>query len=66
MAEQKTLDAKTAARREYYREWRRNHPEKVKATRDRFWAKQAERFANAAAVADMASPVSLEGRSMIQ
>jgi hypothetical protein len=37
-------DAKTAARRAYYREWAKKNPDKVKAKMDRFWARQAERM----------------------
>lgn len=36
----KILDAKTA-RREYYREWRKKNPEKVRAINERYWAKKA-------------------------
>lgn len=28
-------------RNEYMREWRKNHPDKVKAARDRYWEKKA-------------------------
>ena len=40
-AAQKALDAKTAARRAYYKEWRRKHPDKVRAAQERFFAKLA-------------------------
>jgi hypothetical protein len=36
------FDAKGAARRKYDREWRERNPSKVKAIKERFWAKHAE------------------------
>ena len=33
-------DAK-AVRREYYREWRKKNPEKVRAINERYWTKKA-------------------------
>ena len=30
------------ARREYYRKWRQEHPESVKATQMRFWTRKAQ------------------------
>lgn len=39
--DQKTIDAAKEARRAYQREWRRNNPDKVKATTMRYWAKKA-------------------------
>jgi len=43
LAAQKELDAATEARRAYYRAWAKKNPDKVKANRERFWARQAER-----------------------
>lgn len=43
MSAQKALDAKTEARRAYYREWRQKNPDKVREAKDRFFAKLAER-----------------------
>ena len=40
---QDTQDEIKEAQRAYYREWTRKNPEKVKANRARFWARQAER-----------------------
>ena len=41
---------KIEARREYHREWRKNHPESVKAARDRFWIKKAAEMKQAAEI----------------
>lgn len=35
------------ARREYYREWRRKNPDKVKATQQRYWLRKAEQIQRA-------------------
>ena len=35
-----------AARREYMRRWRAEHPESVKAAQVRYWAKKAESMKN--------------------
>ncbi len=35
-----------AARREYMRRWRAEHPEAVKAAQVRYWAKKAEALKN--------------------
>ncbi len=35
-----------AARREYMRKWRAEHPEAVKAAQVRYWAKKAEALKN--------------------
>lgn len=35
------------ARRRYHKQWRRKNPEKVKAANDRYWARRAEREAQA-------------------
>lgn len=32
------------ARRAYHRAWRKNHPDKVKKTRERFYARLAEKM----------------------
>ena len=37
-----TIDYKAKKKREYYREWRKNHPESVRAAQIRYWAKKAE------------------------
>lgn len=34
-------DEKRKAKREYYREWRRNNPERVAQIQERFWQKKA-------------------------
>ena len=44
-AREKRLEKK----REYYRKWRAEHPESVKAAQMRYWAKKAEEMQNAAA-----------------
>lgn len=41
MNNEKQAEAK-AARREYMRKWRADHPEAVRAAQDRYWAKKAE------------------------
>lgn len=38
-----------AAKREYHREWRKNHPEAVKAAQVKYWTKKAEEMRQAAA-----------------
>jgi hypothetical protein len=35
------VTAVTEARRDYERQWRRNNPERLKAIKERFWAKRA-------------------------
>ena len=35
------------ARRRYHKQWRKKNPEKVKAANDRYWARRAEREAQA-------------------
>lgn len=45
-------DTAKKARREYYRAWRKNNPERVKQTQERYWlrkAAQIEQRNNAAA-----------------
>lgn len=42
-----TTDNKTANRREYYRKWRAEHPERVRAAQMRYWLKKAVRFQSA-------------------
>ena len=42
-----TPEAKKAAAR-YAAEWRRKNPEKVKATRERYWAKKAAQYSESA------------------
>ena len=37
-------DAITQARKEYYREWRKNNPERVKQHTEKFWKKRAEKI----------------------
>lgn len=39
-----------AARREYMRRWRAEHPEAVKAAQVRYWTKKAEEMKQAAAI----------------
>ena len=34
-------DRERQRKREYHREWRKNHPESVKAAQMRYWAKKA-------------------------
>ena len=36
------IDYKAKKKREYYREWRKNHPEAVRAAQLRYWMKKAE------------------------
>ena len=38
-------EAAKAAQRQYLREWRRNHPELVRAQHERYWAKKAAKMA---------------------
>ena len=47
-AREKRLEKK----REYYKKWRAEHPESVKAAQMRYWAKKAEEMRNAAVNAD--------------
>ena len=35
-------DREIQRKREYHRNWRKNHPESVKAAQVRYWAKKAE------------------------
>ena len=44
-AREKRLEKK----REYYKKWRAEHPESVKAAQMRYWAKKAEEMRNASA-----------------
>ena len=44
----KTVSA-LEARRAYFREWRKNNPEKIKKHNQNYWAKVAERMAAEAA-----------------
>lgn len=37
-----TIDYKTQKKREYHREWRKNHQESVKAAQMRYWSKKIE------------------------
>ena len=39
-------------KREYHREWRKNHPESVKAAQMRYWAKKAAELREAAGKQD--------------
>lgn len=41
------LEKARQARNAYAREWRKNNPEKAKAAYDRYWARRAEREAQA-------------------
>jgi len=43
MQAQKMTDAAKEARRAYFREWKKNNPEKVKAAQARFYEKLAAR-----------------------
>lgn len=43
----KARKAKADYQREYMRTWRRNNPEKVKASQRRYWAKRFEKTNNA-------------------
>ena len=45
MAKEMNTEAR-AARREYMRRWRSEHPESVKAAQARYWAKKAESMKN--------------------
>lgn len=36
------------ARRRYYKQWRKNNADKVRASNNRYWARRAEREAQAA------------------
>lgn len=45
MAKEMNPEAR-AARREYMRKWRAEHPEAVKAAQVRYWAKKAEALKN--------------------
>ena len=45
MAKEMNPEAR-AARREYMRRWRAEHPEAVKAAQVRYWAKKAEALKN--------------------
>ena len=42
-------DQKIQRKREYHREWRKNHPEAVKAAQLKYWTKKAEEMRQAAA-----------------
>lgn len=35
------------ARAEYYKQWRKENPDKVKATQERYWLRKAEKMAKA-------------------
>lgn len=39
---EKELEAAREARNAYYRKWRKNNPDKVKAIKDRYWLKKAK------------------------
>lgn len=41
------VQAAIEARRRYHKQWRQKNPEKVKAANDRYWARRAEREAQA-------------------
>lgn len=41
MVEKNAVYDTAAARREYYREWRKKNPDKVKAIQERYWMKKA-------------------------
>lgn len=46
MDSEKKLDKQARiARAEYYREWRRRNPDKVRENNRRYWQKRAERLA---------------------
>lgn len=47
-AREKRLERK----REYYRRWRAEHPESVRASQAKYWAKKAEEARNAANTTD--------------
>ena len=42
-------ERRLAKKREYYRKWRAEHPETVKASQARYWAKKVEEMRRAAA-----------------
>ena len=44
----KMTEAAKKARREYYRNWRKNHPGKDAEYHERYWAKKAAQEANSA------------------
>lgn len=46
-SETKMTEPAKQARREYYREWRRKNPDKVKATQQRYWLRKAEQIQRA-------------------
>ena len=46
------LEKARQARNAYAREWRKNNPEKAKAAHDRYWARRAEREAQAAQIVE--------------
>lgn len=52
-------EKKAQQRREYYRKWRAEHPESVRASQMRYWTKKAEE-SNRSAV----TPEEVETRSM--
>ena len=35
-------ESEKEARKEYFRNWRKNNPDKVKAAQERFWARKAQ------------------------
>ena len=37
-------EAAVQARREYQRQWRRNNPDKIRATNRRYWEKKAREY----------------------
>ncbi len=43
MEKQKKAEDWKAARRAYYKEWRQKNPDKIKATRERFFSRMADR-----------------------
>lgn len=40
-----TKQAAIEARKRYYKKWRQNNPDKVRASNERYWARRAEREA---------------------
>lgn len=50
-----TIDYKTQKKREYHREWRKNHPEAVRAAQMRYWTKKAAEARQTEAVPEIRS-----------
>ena len=45
MMDSATKQAAIEARKRYYKQWRQNNPDKVRASNERYWARRAEREA---------------------